>query len=237
MRSAPCTCMPRWPISLPSSTTPSSSGRSRRLAGRSRSRCTSPAASARRSSTKASPSTTTCRTTAYAETCASVALIFWAQRMLNIDLDGAMPTSSSSALQWRPVRPLLDGTHYFYENPLESDGHHRRWRWHTCPCCTMNAPPRRLRRRLFLFDKRRHACRPSLWRRCHLGDGRGRRIALRETGRYPGTATSDRDRSRRAGGVASSPHPRLTKGVGAYQWRKRERGRSSRTGLPRPAST
>ena len=27
--------------------------------------------------------------TAYAETCASVALIFWAQRMLNIDCDGA----------------------------------------------------------------------------------------------------------------------------------------------------
>ena len=27
--------------------------------------------------------------TAYAETCASVALIFWAQRMLNLDCDGA----------------------------------------------------------------------------------------------------------------------------------------------------
>ena len=30
--------------------------------------------------------------TAYAETCASVALVFWAQRMLHLDLDGAMPT-------------------------------------------------------------------------------------------------------------------------------------------------
>ena len=31
-----------------------------------------------------------------------------------------------------------DGTHYFYANPLESRGQHRRWAWHVCPCCTMN---------------------------------------------------------------------------------------------------
>ena len=32
----------------------------------------------------------------------------------------------------------VDGTHYFYANPLESRGQHRRWDWHLCPCCTMN---------------------------------------------------------------------------------------------------
>ena len=31
-----------------------------------------------------------------------------------------------------------EGTHYFYVNPLESRGQHRRWAWHACPCCTMN---------------------------------------------------------------------------------------------------
>jgi len=31
-----------------------------------------------------------------------------------------------------------DGTHYFYQNVLESDGSHQRWDWHPCPCCTMN---------------------------------------------------------------------------------------------------
>ena len=31
-----------------------------------------------------------------------------------------------------------DGEHYFYANPLESRGQHRRWAWHVCPCCTMN---------------------------------------------------------------------------------------------------
>jgi len=77
--------------------------------------------------------------TAYAETCASVALIFWAQRMLNIDLDGTYADVLERALYNGALSGLSrDGEHYFYENPLASDGSHRRWRWHTCPCCTMN---------------------------------------------------------------------------------------------------
>ncbi len=77
--------------------------------------------------------------TAYAETCASVALIFWAQRMLNIDLDGRYADILELALYNGALSGLSrDGTHYFYENPLESDGSRKRWEWHTCPCCTMN---------------------------------------------------------------------------------------------------
>ncbi|MEX0854021.1 MAG: beta-L-arabinofuranosidase domain-containing protein [Bauldia sp.] len=77
--------------------------------------------------------------TAYAETCASVALIFWAQRMLNIDLDGKYADVLELALYNGALSGLSrDGVHYFYENPLESDGSRRRWEWHTCPCCTMN---------------------------------------------------------------------------------------------------
>ncbi len=77
--------------------------------------------------------------TAYAETCASVALIFWAQRMLNLDLDGAYADALELALYNGALAGLSrDGTHYFYENKLESDGSHKRWDWHPCPCCTMN---------------------------------------------------------------------------------------------------
>ena len=36
--------------------------------------------------------------TAYAETCASVALIFWAQRMLNLELDGEYADVMEQAL-------------------------------------------------------------------------------------------------------------------------------------------
>jgi DUF1680 family protein len=77
--------------------------------------------------------------TAYAETCASVALIFWAQRMLNLDCDGAYADVLELALYNGALAGLSrDGTHYFYENKLESDGSHKRWEWHPCPCCTMN---------------------------------------------------------------------------------------------------
>jgi len=77
--------------------------------------------------------------TAYAETCASVALIFWAQRMLNLDCDGAYADVLEQSLYNGALSGLSrDGTHYFYQNPLESDGTHGRWTWHPCPCCTMN---------------------------------------------------------------------------------------------------
>ncbi|MEO7222073.1 MAG: beta-L-arabinofuranosidase domain-containing protein, partial [Devosia sp.] len=77
--------------------------------------------------------------TAYAETCASVALIFWAQRMLHLDLDGKYADVLELALYNGALSGLSrDGQHYFYANPLESNGSAERWEWHTCPCCTMN---------------------------------------------------------------------------------------------------
>ncbi len=77
--------------------------------------------------------------TAYAETCASVALIFWAQRMLHLDLDGKYADVLELALYNGALSGLSrDGEHYFYANPLESNGSAERWDWHTCPCCTMN---------------------------------------------------------------------------------------------------
>ncbi len=77
--------------------------------------------------------------TAYAETCASVALAFWAHRMLHLDLDGAYADVMELALYNGALSGLSrEGTHYFYANPLESRGQHKRWAWHPCPCCTMN---------------------------------------------------------------------------------------------------
>jgi uncharacterized protein len=77
--------------------------------------------------------------TAYAETCASVALIFWAQRMLNLDCDSRYADIMELAFYNGALSGLShDGTRYFYENPLESSGDHHRWTWHPCPCCPMN---------------------------------------------------------------------------------------------------
>lgn len=77
--------------------------------------------------------------TAYAETCASVAFVFWAARMLNLDLDGRYADLLETALYNTALAGLSrDGTQYFYDNKLDSDGSHQRWDWHPCPCCTMN---------------------------------------------------------------------------------------------------
>jgi DUF1680 family protein len=77
--------------------------------------------------------------TAYAETCATVAMVFWAQRMLNLDLDSKYGDAMELGLFNSGLSGLSqEGTHYFYENKLESDGTHKRWAWHNCPCCTMN---------------------------------------------------------------------------------------------------
>ncbi len=77
--------------------------------------------------------------TAYAETCATVAMIFWAQRMLNLDLDGRYGDILELGLFNGALSGLShEGEHYFYENKLQSDGSHKRWAWHPCPCCTMN---------------------------------------------------------------------------------------------------
>lgn len=77
--------------------------------------------------------------TAYAETCASIGLVFWAQRMLLLTgaahyvdvLERALYNGAMSGVS-------LDGTAYFYENPLASDGSVRRQEWFGCACCPPN---------------------------------------------------------------------------------------------------
>jgi uncharacterized protein len=77
--------------------------------------------------------------TAYAETCATVAMIFFGQRMLNTDLDRQYADILELGLYKGGLSGLsFDGKNYFYENKLESDGGDSRLAWHTCPCCTMN---------------------------------------------------------------------------------------------------
>lgn len=76
---------------------------------------------------------------AYAETCAAVALVFWASRMLGRGPDNRFGDVMERALYNGALAGLsLDGTKFFYENPLSSRGDHHRWTWHRCPCCPPN---------------------------------------------------------------------------------------------------
>lgn len=76
---------------------------------------------------------------AYAETCAAIGLIFWAQRMLALDLDRRYADVMELALFNAVISGVsLDGETFFYDNPLASEGNHHRVPWFGCPCCPPN---------------------------------------------------------------------------------------------------
>lgn len=89
--------------------------------------------------------------TAYAETCASIGLVMWAQRMLQHDLDSRYGDVMERALYNTVLSGMsLDGTRYFYVNPLEvwpeacdnrrdlSHVKYERQPWFGCACCPPN---------------------------------------------------------------------------------------------------
>jgi uncharacterized protein len=76
---------------------------------------------------------------AYAETCAAIGLIFWAHRMLQLDLDRRYTDVLELALYNAVLSGVsLDGEAFFYDNPLASTGTHHRQAWFNCPCCPPN---------------------------------------------------------------------------------------------------
>lgn len=76
---------------------------------------------------------------AYAETCASIALVMWNHRLLQFDGNGKYTDVIEQTLYNGFISGVaLDGKHFFYENPLASDGHHHRTPWFLCPCCPPN---------------------------------------------------------------------------------------------------
>jgi uncharacterized protein len=76
---------------------------------------------------------------AYAETCAAVASVMWNQRLLLQTGDAKYADLVEHTL-YNAVLPgiSLSGTEYFYVNPLENDGTHKRQSWFGCACCPPN---------------------------------------------------------------------------------------------------
>ena len=75
--------------------------------------------------------------TAYCETCASIGLVLWAQRMFLLLKDGKYIDIIERALYNTPLSGLaLSGDAIFYCNKLE--GNDRRPPWQKCACCPTN---------------------------------------------------------------------------------------------------
>ncbi|MBI5305470.1 MAG: glycoside hydrolase family 127 protein [Chloroflexi bacterium] len=76
---------------------------------------------------------------AYTETCAAIALVMWAWRMLALDGDARYADVMETALYNGVLSGVsFSGQEYFYENPLANDGSHRREPWYECACCPPN---------------------------------------------------------------------------------------------------
>ncbi len=76
---------------------------------------------------------------AYCETCASVGMVFWNQRMNNLTGNAEYIDVLERSLYNGALDGLsLSGDHFFYGNPLASDGRHSRKEWFGTACCPSN---------------------------------------------------------------------------------------------------
>lgn len=77
--------------------------------------------------------------TAYCETCASIANVYWNYRMFLATGDAKYADVYERALyNGVPSGVSLSGDKFFYNNPLESMGQHERQPWFGCACCPGN---------------------------------------------------------------------------------------------------
>lgn len=90
--------------------------------------------------------------TAYCQTCASIALVFFASKLLRIKRQGMIADTMERAMFNTVLAGIaLDGKSFFYVNPTEvipgvsgtTAAHNhalpQRFRWHKCACCPPNA--------------------------------------------------------------------------------------------------
>jgi DUF1680 family protein len=76
---------------------------------------------------------------AYTETCAAIGSMMWCHRMLAATAEPRYADLLEHTL-YNALLPgwSLDGQGYFYVNPLQDGGTHRRQPWHRCACCPPN---------------------------------------------------------------------------------------------------
>ncbi|WP_171056028.1 glycoside hydrolase family 127 protein [Paenibacillus sinopodophylli] len=76
---------------------------------------------------------------AYCETCASIGLVFWSSRMNLLFADAQYADVLERVLYNALLAGIsLDGKAFFYTNPLENEGTHRRQPTFSCACCPPN---------------------------------------------------------------------------------------------------
>lgn len=137
--------------------------------------------------------------TVYAETCASIGLVFFAHRMLKMDLSGEYGDVIEKVLyNLLPGSMSRNGKEFFYVNPLEvwpeacekDPGRHhvkpRRQKWFSCACC----PPNIARLVMSLGDYIYSVNHDTLFIHLYIGGNvetviSDKNVAVRQDSKYP----------------------------------------------------
>lgn len=125
--------------------------------------------------------------TAYAETCATIGLILWNHRLLQVSGESRFADVMERGLYNGFLSAVsLDGKHFLYDNPLATAGDRHRVEWFECPCCPPN-----LARMLARIGEYFYSTGPNdLWvhlfadSAAHVELG-GTPIDIKQTTRYP----------------------------------------------------
>lgn len=142
----------------------------------------------------------------YAETCAAIGLVQWAQRMGNLTGQGSYIDTLERALYNGVLSGAsADGTHYFYGNPLSSDGDVHRLEWFGCACCPPNLA--RLISELghYVYAQGNREAVVNLFVASTADfDFEGEQVTLRQETSYPGEGTTTLQVSPRSIGASFS---------------------------------
>ena len=121
--------------------------------------------------------------TAYCETCAAIANVYWNYRMFLATGESKYVDVCERALYNNVLSGVsLSGDRFFYDNVLESNGEHERQRWFGCACCPGNITRFIASVPGYIFAQRGKDIYVNLYAQCRAKIGK---VELEQTTRYP----------------------------------------------------
>ena len=121
--------------------------------------------------------------TAYCETCAAIANVYWNYRMFLATGESKYVDVCERALYNNVLSGVsLSGDRFFYDNVLVSNGEHERQRWFGCACCPGNITRFIASVPGYIFAQRGKDIYVNLYAQCRAKIGK---VELEQTTRYP----------------------------------------------------
>ena len=121
--------------------------------------------------------------TAYCETCAAIANVYWNYRMFLATGESKYVDVCERALYNNVLSGVsLSGDRFFYDNVLESNGEHERQRWFGCACCPGNITRFIASVPGYIFAQRGKDIYVNLYAQCRAKIGK---VELEQTTCYP----------------------------------------------------